>query len=276
MNTATEELIPELETIKQQLKTTWCAGNYADIAKTLEHSALDFLKRHPVKRDGKVLDVACGSGQVAIPAARAGAEAVGVDIADNLIDQARDRAAQEGLNVQFDIGDAEMLPYEDNSFDQVYSVIGAMFAPRPERVAEELKRVCKPGGEIIMANWTPEGFVGHFFKTVGKHAPPPAGMPSPLMWGQEQHVRKFFGSDIKALRTDKQYFEFRYTSPVSEIVDFYRQYFGPVNRAFARLDKSGQDTLRRDLKRLWSSHNQATDGTIYIQGEVLEIVANPA
>lgn len=272
MNAVTEELIPEIEKIKQQLKATWCAGNYADIAKSLERSALDFLKRHPVKSGGKVLDVACGAGQVAIPAARAGAKAVGVDIADNLIDQARDRASQEGLDVRFDVGDAEMLPYDDNTFDQVYSVIGAMFAPRPERVAAELKRVCKPDGEIIMANWTPEGFVGHFFKTVGKHAPPPAGMPSPLMWGQESHVRERFGDDVKALQTNKQFFEFRYTLPIPEIVDFYRQYFGPVNRAFARLDEPGQTALQRDLEQLWSAHNQANDGTVYVKGEVLETV----
>ncbi|MDZ7662478.1 class I SAM-dependent methyltransferase [Thiohalophilus sp.] len=156
MSRVSEKGLPEFEQLKQQLKATWSAGNYADVAETLAPSTLQFLERHPARRGARVLDVACGAGQVAIPAARAGAEAYGIDIAENLIEQARDRAAREELSIHFEVGDAESLPYEDDSFDQVYSVIGAMFAPRPERVAAELKRVCRPGDSMSVAPRNPD------------------------------------------------------------------------------------------------------------------------
>jgi len=268
-----EQLAKTDQTLKRQLKETWCAGNYGQVARSLAPSAGQFLKRHPVRPGSDVLDVACGTGQIAIPAARAGARVSGIDIADNLIDQAVRQARDEGLEISFEVGDAESLPYVDNSFDQVYSVIGAMFAPRPDRVAAELLRVCRPGGEIIMANWTPEGFVGQFFQTVGRHMPPPDSMPSPLMWGNETHVRERFGKGAAGLHTEKQLFEFRYPYSPTEVVDFYRKYFGPVRRAFSALDEQGRVALHADLTELWQTHNLARDGTTYTQGEVLEVVS---
>ncbi|TDY00577.1 class I SAM-dependent methyltransferase [Thiohalophilus thiocyanatoxydans] len=269
-----EQLSIEEQGLKQQLHDTWCAGNYSSVARTLEPSALQFLARHPVRAGAMVLDVACGSGQVALPAARAGAKVWGIDIAGNLIEEARGHAEQEGLAARFEVGDAESLPYGDNSFDQIYSVIGAMFAPRPERVVAELTRVCRPGGEIVMANWTPEGFVGHFFKTVARHVPPPP-MPSPLMWGTESRVRERFAERPVDLHFDRQLFEFRYPYTPEEVVGFYRQNFGPVVRAFAALDAAGQAALHADLVQLWRDYNLADDGTTHTQGEVLEIVAVP-
>lgn len=274
MSTAEQQAEAE-QGLKKQLRETWCAGNYGEVARTLAPSAGQFLERHPVRSGADVLDVACGTGQIAIPAARAGARVAGIDIADNLIDQASRQARQQGLAIRFEVGDAESLPFADNSFDQVYSVIGAMFAPRPEQVAAELLRVCRPGGEIIMANWTAEGFVGQFFKTVARHMPPPESMPSPLLWGDEAHVRERFGKSVAELRVDKQLFEFRYPYPPAEVVDFYRQYFGPVNRAFAGLDAKGQAALHADLTDLWHSHNLVHDGTTHTRAEVLEIVAVP-
>jgi SAM-dependent methyltransferase len=264
---------PEMESLKTRLKATWMAGDYGHFASYLEPGALEFLARLPIQAGTRMLDVACGAGQIAIPAARAGASVTGVDIATNLIEQARARAQAEGLNVQFDEGDAEMLPYEDASFDLVVSLIGAMFAPRPERVAAEVIRVCRPGGRIVMANWTPEGFVGQMFKTIGKHVPPPPLMPSPLLWGNEATVRERLGDGVAELRLAKRQYPFRYPFPPPEVVEHFRAYYGPMNRAFATLDSAGQAALRRDLEQLWTEHNRATDGTTSYESEYLEVDA---
>lgn len=276
MNPATQRQDSDMQSIKQQLRDTWCAGNYGEIAKTLAPSARELLGRHPVIEGASVLDVACGTGQVAIPAAQSGARVTGIDIADNLILQAQTRADEQGLPIRFDVGDAESLPYDDNSFDQVYSVIGAMFAPRPDRVASELKRVCKPGGRIVMANWTPQGFVGRFFATVARHVPPPPELPSPLLWGEETHVRERFGDDVAALTVEETLFEFRYPFEPARVVEVYREYFGPVRRACAQLDDQGRAALLRDLEELWATHNLATDGTTHTRAQVLEVVVVPA
>ena len=178
-----DQISPEMEALKARLKTTWMSGDYAHFAQYLEPGARAFLKRLHIEPGTNMLDVGCGAGQIAIPAARAGALVTGVDIAANLIDKARDRAADEGVDVRFDEGDAEMLPYPTASFDLVVSLIGAMFAPRPSMVAAELLRVCRPGGRIAMANWTPEGHVGQMFKTVGSHVPPRLSWSRPLNGG---------------------------------------------------------------------------------------------
>jgi len=221
----------------------------------------------------RILDVASGAGQISIPAARAGAKVTGIDIASNLVEQARARAQAEGLDARFDEGDAEMLPYEDNSFDVVISLIGAMFAPRPELVAAELKRVSRPGGRIIMANWTPTGFVGQMFKTHGKHVPPPAIMPAPVKWGDEETVRERFQSGISHLKLTRRLYPFRYPFPPGEVVEFFRTYYGPSYKAFAALDVEKQYDLRRDLQELWTEHNKATDGTTSVDAEYLEVIA---
>lgn len=262
---------PEMESLKARLKATWMAGDYGHFAKYLEPGALEFLARLSIAPGTRMLDVACGAGQIAIPAARAGVHVTGVDIATNSIEQARAQA--EGLDVRFDEGDAEMLPYEDASFDLVVSLIGAMFAPRPERVAAELVRVCRPGGRIVMANWTPEGFVGLMFKTIGKHVPPPPLMPSPLLWGNEATVRERLRDGIVELQMTKRLYPFRYPFTPSEVVEHFNTYYGPTNRAFAALDAAEQAALRRDLEQLWTEHNRATDGTTYYESEYLEVVA---
>ncbi|CAA9459390.1 MAG: SAM-dependent methyltransferase [uncultured Rubrobacteraceae bacterium] len=266
-------MTPEMESLKARLKATWMSGDYGHFAKYLEPSALEFLARIPIPAGTRVLDVACGAGQISIPAARAGARVTGVDIATNSIEQARARARDEGLDARFDEGDAEMLSYEDASFDLVMSLFGAMFAPRPERVAAELIRVCRPGGRIVMGNWTPEGFVGQMFKTIGKHVPPPPLMPSPLLWGDEATVRERLGDGIAELRLTRRLYPFYYPFPPSEVVEHFRTYYGPTNRAFTALDEAGREAFRRDLEKLWTEHNSADDGTTRMESEYLEVVA---
>lgn len=261
--------------LKQKLKTTWSAGDYGLIAKGLEKSAEEFLARVSVAPGERVLDVACGAGQLAIPAARAGAQVIGIDIAENWIAQARERAKAEGLDVRFDIGDAEAMPYEDAEFDIVLSLIGAMFAPRPERVTSELLRVTRPGGRIVMGNWTAEGFVGDFFKTVAKYAPPPP-IPSPLLWGDEATVRERFGSGVSELNFTRSMMHFDYPMQPAEVVEHYLEHFGPTRQAVAKLDRDGREALRGDLEKLWRDANQASDGTTQVDAEILEVVAKKA
>lgn len=267
-------LTPEMQVLKSKLKATWMAGDYGVFARYLEPGALKIIQELNFAPGSRVLDVGCGAGQIAIPLARAGVQVIGIDIATNLIAQARARAAAEGVTVQFDKGDAEELAFPDATFDTVISLIGAMFAPRPGRVAAELTRVCRPGGRIIMLNWTPTGFVGQMFKVIGKHVPPPAIMPSPVLWGDEGSVRERLRDGIADLKmTCKIYPYFEYPFGVPQVVEFFRQYYGPINRAFASLDADGQAALRRDLEQLWSEHNRAPYGATRVTAEYLEVIA---
>jgi SAM-dependent methyltransferase len=264
---------PEMDSLKARLKDTWMAGDYGLIAKSTESGAEEFITRLALKPGTLLLDVACGTGNLAIVAARMGAIVTGVDIAPNLLTQGRARAESEGLTVQFDEGDAEQLPYPDAAFDVVVSMFGAMFAPHPELVASELTRVCRPLGRIAMANWTPEGFAGQVFKSVGKYAPPPPGIPPPTQWGEEAIVRERLHGGIADLQTMKRVCPIKYPMPPSEVVELFRTYFGPVKNAFAALDADGQAGLRRDLEQLWSAHNRAQDNSTYVEAEYLEVIA---
>ncbi len=264
---------PEMESLKTRLKAMWMAGDFGQVAKHIETGAEEFIARLALKPGVRLLDVACGSGNLAIPAARAGAIVTGVDIATNLLEQARARAESEGLTIQFDEGDAEGLPYGDAAFDVVASMFGAMFAPRPELVAAELVRVCRPGGRIAMANWTPDGFIGQMFKTSGEHVPPPPNMPSPLKWGDGETVRERLRDGVADLQLTRRMCLFKYPFPPAEVVEFFRSFYGPTQRAFGALDADGQAALRSDLERLWAEHNQATDNTTYVEGEYLEVIA---
>jgi SAM-dependent methyltransferase len=263
----------EMDALKARLKTTWMSGDYAKFATYLLDGAIEFLVDCNIPSGAKVLDVGCGAGQTALPMARSGAEVIGIDIASNLIEEARKRAQAEGLDVIFDDGDAEQLPYADASFDIVFSLIGAMFAPQPHKVAAEFARVCRPGGRIIMGNWTPSGFVGQMFKTLGKHVPPAQGMPSPLLWGDEATVRERLGDYVSDLQMTRKFYPFRYPFSPAEAVEFFFKFYGPTNRALGTLDADGQAALRHDLEQLWSQHNQATNGTVYFGSEYLEVQA---
>jgi len=267
-----ETPVQDIERLKEKLRTTWNAGDYGIIARGLRDSAEQFLARSFIEPGEKLLDVGCGSGQIAIPAARAGAKVTGIDIAENWIAQAISRADAEGVNVRFDVGDVEDMPYPDAAFDVVISLIGAMFAPRPERATEEMLRVCRPGGRIIMGNWTPEGFIGKFFRTIADHAPPP-DMPSPLLWGDETVVRRRLDHGVSDLQLERRMAHFDYSMPPAELVEHFLTYFGPAKQAVAKLDEAGEAALRRDLEALWSKHNEAVDGTTQVDAEMLEVVA---
>ena len=264
---------PEMESLKTRLKSMWMAGDFGQIANVIQAGADEFIASLGLKPGNRVLDVACGSGNLAIPAARTGARVTGVDIATNLLEQARARAEAEGLTIQFDEGDAESLPYDDGAFDVVITMFGAMFAPRPELVSSELVRVCEPGGRIAMANWTPAGFIGQMFKVTGKHVPPPPSMPSPLKWGDEETVRERLTNGIADLRLTSRMCAFKFPFPPADVVEFFRMYYGPTQRAFGALDENAQAALRKDLEQLWSDNNQATDGTTHIEAEYLEVLA---
>lgn len=262
----------ELEGIKARIKATWMSGDYPQIAHFTEGTAQEFIDRLRLKPGSKVLDVACGNGNLTIPAAKAGAVVTGIDIAPNLLDQARERAVREGVDIRFDEGDAEDLPYEAGTFDLVISMFGAMFAPRPEIVASELCRVCKHGGHIAIANWTPAGFIGELFRTTGKHVAPPPGL-SPLLWGDKTVARQRLAGWANDVSTTVLRTRLDLPLSIPETVEFYRRHYGPTLRAFAALAKPAQAALRHDMEALYARHNQATDGTTSIIAEYLEIVA---
>lgn len=263
---------PDIDALKARLKATWMDGDYDYFSRFMESSAVEFLDRLDVPAGCALLDVACGSGQLGLIAARRGARVIGVDIATNAILAARGRATAEGLDACFDEGDAEALPYETAGFDFVTSLYGAMFAPRPERVANELLRVCRPGGVIAMGNWTRDGFVGLMFKAFARFIAPP-GMPSPALWGDEEVVRQRFGAGVSQLRLTRVIYRFDYPFPPADVVEFFRQYYGPTTRAFATLGESDQAALRADLVELWASHNQAgKSGRTVVDAEYLQVV----
>jgi ubiquinone/menaquinone biosynthesis C-methylase UbiE len=197
----------------------------------------------------------------------------GVDIATNLLEQARSQAQAEELSIQFDEGDAEQLPYDEATFDIVVSKFGVIFAPRPERAASELVRVCRPGGRIALANWTPTGFTGQMFKTTSAHVPPPLGLPPPILWGDEATVRERLQAATSDLKMTRRFFSLHYPFTVPEVVEFYRLYYGPTQRAFAALTPESQAALRQDMERLWTEHNRATDGSTHVESEYLEVIA---
>ncbi|MGE3151280.1 MAG: class I SAM-dependent methyltransferase [Nitrospiraceae bacterium] len=263
--------LPETNSLKARLKQIWTAGDYDRFSRYLEGSAREFYERLAIAPGSRLLDIGCGSGQLALMAAKDGVAVTGVDIAGNLVERARARARAEGLTAHFEEADAEALPFEDASFDVVASLIGAMFAPRPELVAKELLRVCVPGGTIAMANWTPQGFVGQMFKAVSKFIAP-SGMPSPTLWGDPHTVRERLGKGLSDLQMTRRTYTFSYPFPPAEVVELFRLYYGPTNQAFAEIDADDQDRLRRELVELWASQNRGGRDTTTVFAEYLEVI----
>jgi SAM-dependent methyltransferase len=273
---------PSIEQIKAGMRSTWMAGDFGVVAKTLAMAgAEDFIARLDLPPGPcNALDVATGTGNLAIPLARRlaegdGGSVIGLDIASNLLDQARLRAADAGLSITFIEGDAEQLPYPDASFDLVVTMFGAMFAPRPEVVAAELGRVLKPGGQLAMANWNPAGFSGQMFKVGSTHAPPPPGVPPPSLWGDELTVRNRLSPFFVNVQTQLIPLDFDLPFSPAGTVDFFRQYFGPTQMAFARLDDAGRAAMQADLIDLWTGANVAADPTAHtlVHNEYLQVIA---
>jgi SAM-dependent methyltransferase len=267
------KLSTEMENLKSRLRATWMAGDFGQIARTYETGAREYVERIGIEKGARVLDVACGTGGLSFPAARLGASVTGLDLASNLVEQAITRNETEKLDAEFDVGDVEAMPYDDESFDIVMSMFGAMFAPRPDVTTSEIVRVTRPGGLITMANWTPEGFIGQMFKTTGQHVKPPVGLPSPLLWGIEDTVAERLGNGISDLATKRRKIFFNLPISPAETVEFFRLYYGPTQKAFESLDTAGQQALRKDLEGLWIAANESADGSTKVESEYLEVRA---
>jgi SAM-dependent methyltransferase len=266
---------PSINQIKESMRTAWMAGDFGKVAITVSAAAEAFVDRLPVKPGDRVLDIACGTGNSAIPMARRGTIVTGVDIAPNLVLQGRERAATEGLSIAFDEGDAEKLPYADASFDVAVSMFGAMFAPRPELVSAEFARVLRAGGLLAMANWTPASFAGEMFKVMGRHVSPPPGIAPPVLWGDDMAVRQRLAGRFEQIETQPIDIESEMPFPPAGAVAFFRQYFGPTQTAFRRLDAAGQAALAADLEALWASANISPDpaNRTRIQNQYLQVTA---
>ena len=241
-------------------------GDYGRFSRYMERDAEAFYRRLPIEPGTQLLDVACGAGQLSLIAARAGVRVTGCDIASNWLVQARRNAAAEGFTVVFQEGDAEALPYGDVTFDAVVSLIGAMFAPRPELVAAEFTRVCRHGGLIAMANWTGAGFVGQMFKTIAKYIAP-SGMPSPLLWGDEPSVRERFRSGVATIECSRHLYELSYPFSPADVVEFFRVNYGPMTCAFASAGEAAQQQLRVELTDPWSREAIEEVGNLHRLGE---------
>lgn len=257
--------------LKARLKTTWMSGDYDVFCRYMQLGAEHFYGRLRIPMGARLLDVGCGAGQLALIAARQGAHATGCDIAPNWLERARKRALAEGLEARFDEGDAESLPYGSGEFDVVASLVGAMFAPDPDRAAKEMLRVCRSGGSVAMANWTAGGFIGEMFRTIARHIAPP-GMPSPLLWGDPEVVKERLGEGLSELRLTCRMYPFAYPFGPAGVVEFFRRNYGPMTRAFDSLSPAGQERLRAELLELWSDGNLARGGTTFVEAEYLEVV----
>jgi len=262
---------PDLAAIKQRQQATWSSGDYHMIATQIQIVSELMIEALDVHSTERVLDVATGSGNAALAAARRGCDVVGVDYVPSLLERARRRTEAEGLVIEFVEGDAEALPFPDGSFDVVSSVFGAMFAPDQEQTAKELARVTRSGGRIGIVAHTPHGFIGQLFKTIGRHVPPPAGLRSPIQWGTQERLEELFGDSIAELRTEKRHYTFRDQSPQA-FVDYWRRFYGPTLKAFESVGVVGYAGLEADIIDLIEQFNRADDGTMVVPNEYLEAV----
>jgi ubiquinone/menaquinone biosynthesis C-methylase UbiE len=262
---------PDLAALKTRQQAAWSSGDYAIVGTTLQIVGEDLCEALDIRSGQRVLDVASGNGNVALAAARRWCDVMATDYVPALLQNGRERAAAEHLDIEFREADAEALPFEDRSFDVVVSTFGVMFTADQERSAQELVRVCKRGGKIGLANWTPEGFVGQLFKTIGKHMPPAPGTKSPALWGTRARIAEMFEPHGTSIKSVQRNFVFRYRSP-EHWLDIFRSYYGPVLKTFAALDPAKQQALQQDLLALVGQFNRANDGTVVVPSEYLEIV----
>jgi ubiquinone/menaquinone biosynthesis C-methylase UbiE len=263
---------PDLAALKAKQQAAWSAGNYGLIGMTLNIVGETLAEALDLRSGQSVLDVAAGNGNISLAAARRWCEVTSTDYAPNLLENGRSRAIADGLpNIDFREADAEALPFTDNSFDAVVSTFGVMFTPNQDKAATELMRVCKSGGKIGLANWTPEGFIGQVFKTLGKYLPPPAGAKSPALWGTRARLVEMFGSDAASIAVESRNFNFRYRS-AEHFIEFFKTYYGPLLKAFAALDADKQRGLHDDIVSLIDRMNTADDGTMVVPSEYLEVV----
>ena len=279
MNTATAparqsrapDTPPDLAALKSKQQAAWSSGDYAVIGTTLQIVGEELCEALDLRAGQKVLDVAAGNGNVSLAAARRWCEVVASDYVPALLERARERAAAERLDIEFREADAEALPFADASFDAVVSTFGVMFTPDQERAAAELLRVCRPGGRIGLANWTPEGFIGQVFKTIGRHVAPPPGARSPALWGSRERIAELFGPHAASVKSAQRHFVFRYRSP-EHWLEVFQTWYGPVLKAFAALEPAQRAALRDDLLALIGRFSRSGDTSMVVPGEYLEIV----
>lgn len=264
-------LFVDLEAVKARQQAAWSTGNYAVVGTTLQIVGENLCEALDLRSGAHVLDVAAGNGNATLAAARRWCEVTSTDYVPSLLESARSRAQAEGHQIRFQTADAENLPFPDAAFDAVMSTFGVMFTPNQDQAAHELTRVCRPGGKIGLANWTPESFIGQLFKTIAKYIPPPAGVKSPALWGTKSRLDELFGRTAREIRTTRRDFTFRYRSP-AHWIEVFRTYYGPMNKAFAVLDAERQSALTRDVLDLMASRNRSGDRTLVLQSEYLEVV----
>jgi SAM-dependent methyltransferase len=271
MDTTVTTPSPDLAAIKTRQQGAWSSGDYAIVGTTLQIVGEQLCEALDIRAGQKVLDVAAGNGNVSLAAARRWCEVTSTDYVPSLLERGRKRAEAEGLTMEFQPADAEALPFADKAFDAVVSTFGVMFTPNQERAAAEMARVCKSGGKIGLANWTPDGFIGQLFKTLGKHVAPPAGVKSPALWGTKARLEELFKGQASAIGIEPRAFVFRYRSSM-HFLDVFRTYYGPVLKAFATLGAGAQTALERDILALVGQFNRSGDGTMVVPSDYLEIV----
>ena len=261
----------DLNSIKNKQQTAWASGDYAVIGTTLQIVGESLAEACDLRWDERVLDVAAGNGNASLAAARRGCKVTSTDYVGTLLERGAERASAERLTINFETADAENLPFAVASFDVVLSTFGVMFAPDQVRAAAEMLRVCRTGGRIGLANWTPEGFIGQVFKTLGRHLPPPAGIQSPSRWGVVSHLETLFGASAASIQATPKMFNFRYRS-AAHFIDVFRTWYGPVHKAFAALPVDEATALESDLTELLNRINRAGDSALVVPSEYLEIV----
>lgn len=262
---------PDLSAVKTRQQAAWSSGDYAVVGTTLQIVGESLCEAIDLRGGQRVLDVAAGNGNATLAAARRFGDVISTDYVGALLERGQERAAAERLPVVFQEADAEHLPFADSKFDVVLSTFGVMFTPNQQQAADELVRVCRPGGKIGLANWTPDGFIGQLFKTIGKYVPPAPGVKSPALWGTKTHLDALFG-DKATVAAESRKFAFRYKSP-DHMLNIFRTYYGPVLKAFAAIDPTSQQSLSTDILALIEKFNTVTDGTAVVRSEYLEIVA---
>lgn len=261
----------DLAAVKARQHGVWSSGDYAIVGTTLQIVGEELCEALDIRSNQKVLDVAAGNGNVSLAAARRWCDVTATDYVPALLDRARARAAADGLEMEFREADAEALPFEDATFDVVVSTFGVMFTPDQDRAAAELIRVCRPGGKIGLANWTPEGFIGHLFRTMGKHLPPPAGVMPPPLWGTRPRIAEMFEPRAASIKAELRNFVFRYRSP-EHWLEVFKNYYGPTLKAFAALEPPARAALANDLVALVKRFNRSIDGTMVVPSEYLQVV----
>jgi ubiquinone/menaquinone biosynthesis C-methylase UbiE len=262
---------PDLGAVKQKQSIAWSSGDYAVVGTTLQIVGEQLAEAMDLRAGQTVLDVAAGNGNVTLAAARRWCDVTSTDYVDALLERGRERAKAESLSVRFKQADAESLPFSDGAFDAVISTFGVMFTADQDRAAAELLRVCRSGGKIGLANWTPGGFVGQMFKVIGKHLPPPAGVKSAALWGTRERLEEMFGKAARSITVEPRTFNFRYRSP-EHFVDVFRDYYGPMLKAFEAIDDAGKAALTHDIVDLIKRMNTSGDATMVVPSEYLEVV----